>query len=120
MDNKSIYNNLFQSDETFRSNFPEQSDFDTYVSQEGKLDEVKDLYNYQEPDTEDPVKKKEERRSPFRSLFRFFGGRGKSRDKNSEVITTPFNRVRLDSEKSSPSRGTKVKVQNGKRIRVKV
>jgi len=120
MDNKSIYNNLFQSDETFRSNFPEQSDFDTYVSQEGKLDEVKDLYNYQEPDTEDPVKKKEERRSPFRSLFRSFGDRGKSRDKNSEVITTPFGRVRLDSEESSPSRGTKVKVQNGKRIRVEV
>lgn len=84
MDNKAIYESLFQSDETFRRNFPNQGDFEIYVSQDGKLDELKYLYNYQEPDIEDPVKKKEGR-SPFRSLFRYFGGERQTRVEVGEI-----------------------------------
>ena len=91
MDNKVVYESLFQNDETFRRNFPSQNDFETYVSQEGKLDEIKDLYDYQEPietPDGDPVKKKEGG-SPFRSLFRYFGGGDKPKVELGQ-LTDPF------------------------------
>ena len=58
MQNKDIYQSLYDQQERFRNNFPTLSDFETYVSREGKLDEVKDIYQFDENSIVDPLKKK--------------------------------------------------------------
>lgn len=77
MQNKDIYQSLYDQQERFRNNFPTLSDFETYVSTEGKLDEIKDIYQFDENSIVDPLKKKENGASRSGSPFQFFPKREK-------------------------------------------